>query len=129
MDIRRILIDTSILVGYLKRKEKENTILYNLYQSCEDMCVSAITVFEVFYGCDPEHAPLIAQLFEGFTIIPFDAEVARVASQEYQRLKDQQAQIEVRELVLGATAIAKDIPLATLNAKPFKKLSNIKIVF
>ena len=129
MDIRRILIDTSILVGYLKRKEKENTILYNLYQSCEEMCVSAITVFEVLYGCDPKHIPPIIKLFEGFTIIPFDAEVARIASQEYRHLKLRQAQIEVRELVIGATAIAKDIPLATLNTEPFKKLSNIKIIF
>ena len=129
MDIRRILIDTSILVGYLKRKEKENTILYNLYQSCEEMCVSAITVFEVFYGCDSEHVAHITQFFEGFTIIPFDAEIARIASQEYRRLKLRQAQLEVCELVIGATAIAKDIPLATLNTEPFKKLSNVKIIF
>lgn len=129
MDIRRILIDTSILVGYLKRKEKENTVLYNLYYTCEEMCISAITVFEVFYGCDPEHAEDMMKLFQGFTIIPFDAEVARVASQEYHRLKRQQEVIEVQELVIGATAIAKNIPLATLNTNLFKRLSNIKIVF
>ena len=129
MDIRRILIDTSILVGYLKRKEKENTVLYNLYQTCEEMCVSAITVFEVFYGCAPEHAEDMAKLFQGFTIIPFDAEVARIASQEYRRLKLQQEVVEVQELVIGATAIAKNIPLATLNTELFKHFSNIKIVF
>ncbi len=129
MDIRRILIDTSILAGYLKRKEKENTVLYNLYQTSEEICVSAITVFEVFYGCDLGHVEDMAKLLQGFAIIPFDADVARIASQEYRRLKQQQEEIEIPALVIGATAIAKNIPLATLNTDLFKHLSNIKIVF
>ena len=129
MDNRRILIDTSIILGYLKRKEKENTLLYNLYESYDEICVSSITVFEIFYGCNPEHEQAVMQLFKGFTIIPFDAEIAQIASQEYQKLHAKNTLIEIRELAVGATAIAKNLQLATLNTKLFRQLSNIKIVF
>ena len=129
MDQRRILIDTSILLGYLRRKEKENTILYNLCQSYDEVCVSAVTVFEVFYGSSPEHQAAIRQLFQLFTILPLDADVARLASQEYQRLRAQGQLLEIRELIIGTTAVANDVPLATVNTSPFRHITGIKIVF
>ena len=128
MDTGRVLIDTTIILGYLRRKEKENTLLYNLCHAYDEIFVSSVTVFEVFYGCDPEHTALMSQLFDGFTVIPFDAEIARFASAEYRRLRRAGEYIEIRELVVGATSIVKEIPLATLNAPAFKLLSKIKIL-
>ncbi len=57
-------------------------MLYNLRQSYEDVCVSSVMVFEIYYGCQPEHDTAIMRVFQGFTHIPFDAEIARVASRE-----------------------------------------------
>jgi len=128
LDTGRVLIDTSIIVGYLRRKEKENTLLYNLCQAYDELFVSSVTVFEVFYGCDPEHEAAISRLLEGFSVIPFDADIARFASAEYRRLRYAGGYIEVRELVVGATSIVKQIPLATLNAPAFRLLSDIKII-
>ncbi|GAK53316.1 PilT protein domain protein [Candidatus Moduliflexus flocculans] len=128
MDTGRVLIDTSIILGYLRRKEKENTLLYNLCHAYDELFVSSVTVFEVFYGCDPEHEAAISRLFEGFSVIPFDADIARFASAEYRRLRHAGGYIEVRELVVGATAIIKQIPLATLNAPAFRQLPDIKII-
>lgn len=128
MDTGRVLIDTTIILGYLRRKEKENTLLYNLCQAYDEVFVSSISVFEVFYGCEPEHEAVMAQLFAGFAVVPFDAEIARFASAEYRRLRRAGEYIEVRELVVGATSIVKQIPLATLNAPAFRLLSEIKIL-
>ncbi len=128
MDTRRVLIDTTIILGYLRRKEKENTLLYNLCQAYDEIFVSSVTVFEVFYGCEPQHEAVISRLFEGFTVVPFDAAIARLASAEYRRLRRSGGYIEVRELVVGATSIVKRIPLATLNAPAFRLLSDIKII-
>lgn len=129
MDNRRVLIDTTIIIGYARRKEKENTLLYNLYQSYDTMFVSSVTVFEAFYGCNPEHEGAMAHLFKGFVIIPFDGEIAKAASREYLRIRTAGGVIEVRELVVGVTAMAKNLPLATLNAQAFRVLPDVKIVF
>ncbi len=129
MDVKRILIDTSTILGYLRRRNKEDTILYNLYEAYDEICVSSVTVFEVFYGCSPENFAMMALLFEGFTILSFDAKVAKIASREYQKLREQGRYVAVRELVVAATALARNLPLATLNRQPFELISDIKIVF
>ena len=105
MDNRRVLIDTTIIIGYARRKEKENTLLYNLYQSYDTMFVSSVTVFEAFYGCNPEHERAMAHLFKGFVIIPFDGEIAKAASREYLRIRTAGNEIDVRELVVGVSEI------------------------
>ena len=128
MDTGCVLIDTSIIVSYLRRKEKEKTLLYNLCQAYDDIFASSVTVFEVFYGCEPAHETMLSRLFEGMTVVPFDADIARFASAEYRRLRRAGGYIEVRELVVGATAIVKQIPLATLNAPAFRQLPDIKII-
>lgn len=129
MDVKRILIDTSTILGYLRRRNKEDTILYNLYETYDEICVSSVTVFEVFYGCSPENLAMMTLLFEGFTILSFDAKVAKIASREYQKLRDQGQYVAVRELVVAATALARNLPLATLNRQPFELIPDIRIVF
>jgi len=129
VDVKRILIDTSTILGYLRRKNKEETILYNLYEAYDEICVSSVTVFEVFYGCSSENLAMMTLLFEGFTILAFDAKIAKIASREYQKLRDQGKFITVRELVVAATALARNLPLATLNTQPFEIIPDIKIVF
>ena len=110
MDVKRILIDTSTILGYLKRKNKEDTILYNLYEAYDEICVSSVTVFEVFYGCSPENLAMMTLLFEGFTILSFDAKIAKIASREYQKLREQGQYITVRELVVAATCSGPQSP-------------------
>ncbi len=129
MDNTGILIDTSIIIGYLRKKEKENTILYNLYQSYDEIFVSSFTVFEIFAGINPENKHAVKRLFEGFIILSIDAHIVDVASREYQILQSQNTLIGVRNLFIGATAIAKNLPLATLNTEHFKGFPTIKIVF
>lgn len=129
MDVKRILIDTSTILGYLRRRNKEDTILYNLYTAYDEICVSSVTVFEVFYGCSPENLAMMTLLFEGFTILSFDAKVAKIASREYQKLRERDQYIAVRELVVAATALARNLPLATLNTQPFEIIPGIRIVF
>jgi predicted nucleic acid-binding protein len=91
--------------------------------------VSSVTVFEVFYGCSPENLAMMTLLFEGFTILSFDAKVAKIASREYQKLRERNQYVTVRELVIAATALARNLPLATLNTQPFELFPDIKIVF
>ena len=128
MDNSRVLIDTSIIIEYFRKKKKEETTLYTLCAASQEIVVSAITVFEVFVGSNPKNEQDIKELFERFTIISFDEKIAKIASREHQILKRQNKIIELRDLFIGATAIAAKLPLATLNPKHFKRLSKITII-
>jgi tRNA(fMet)-specific endonuclease VapC len=128
VDNSRILIDTSIIIEYLRKKKKEETVLYCLCQSYDDIFVSTITEFEIFSGINPKNEQAINQLFEGFTVLSFDSNVAQRASQEYQQLKSQNKLIEIRDIFIGATAIVHNLPLATLNIKHLKRIKDLEIV-
>lgn len=128
MDSTRILIDTSIIIEYLRKKKKEKTRLYLLYQAYDELFVSSITVFEIFVGLNPKNETAIKQLFGGFVTLPFNDSIAKIASQEYQRLKSQNKVIELKDLFIGATAIGHSLSVATRNIDHFSRLSGVHIV-
>ncbi len=49
MDNLEIIVDTSIFIEYLRKKDKTKTLLYRIIDSYR-LNVSSITVFELFAG-------------------------------------------------------------------------------
>ncbi len=45
-----ILLDTSILIDYFRKKNKEKTILYHLFSEEEDLAISVIPKYELMFG-------------------------------------------------------------------------------
>jgi tRNA(fMet)-specific endonuclease VapC len=127
MDNSRVLIDTSIIIEYFRKPQKEKTSLYTLCAAPGEIAVSTVTVFEVFVGTNPKNEQDTRELFKGLNVISFDEKIAKIASREFQILKQQNKVIELRDLFIGATALAVQIPLATLNPKHSKRLSNITL--
>ena len=50
MEGKIVLLDTSILIDYFRKKDKSKTFLFSLTNSFEFFGVSAITEFEIFAG-------------------------------------------------------------------------------
>ena len=50
MENRKILVDTSVLIDFLRKKNKENTLLWSLKEKYNNLSVSVISVFELFAG-------------------------------------------------------------------------------
>lgn len=128
MDHTGILIDTSIVIEYLRKDRKEKTRLYTLCKAYKTVFISSITVFEVFVGLNPKNEKDVRRLFNGFVVLAFDDKTAKLASQEYQRLRTQNKLIEIKDLFIGATAITHGLPLATLNIEHFKRLNNLQLI-
>ena len=124
---RKILIDTSIIIEYVRKKNKAKTILYKLYKSYDELFISSITVFEIFVGVNIKNVNLINQLFEGFRILPFDLTIAKIASQVYNELKSQNKIIEFRDIFIAATAIGNSLSVVTLNTKDFERIPNLEL--
>ncbi|WP_262709898.1 type II toxin-antitoxin system VapC family toxin [Dyadobacter psychrotolerans] len=61
-------------------------------------------------------------------VLPFDQSMVRVAVEINNRLKRDRRQIGIADLFIAATAIAHDLPIATLNTKHFNRIGELQIL-
>ncbi len=127
MEDRRILVDTSILIEFFRKKNKKKTLLYKIQQSHE-IYASTISEFEFLAGVKGEHVKSLKHFFNEINVIPFDSNASIVASSIYKDLKSRNQIIEFRDIFIAATAIANDLPISTLNREHFNRFKDLKIV-
>jgi len=117
---KRILIDTDILIDYVKGRL---TLPYDIYY------ISEITLYEFIRGTTkPEKAKSLLE--KEFIIIFNDNEIIRKAAEIWRKLKKEGKPVDDRDLIIRATAITKGLTLYTKNTKHFERLKpyGIKIV-
>jgi len=122
---RAVLIDTSILISYFRKKDKENTFLYKLFEKDFDLVVSVITLFEYKLGSKDEKFDDF--LFNNIKIIDFDKSQGLLASRLYKELKKENKVIEFRDLFIASCSIFLSIPLFTLNKNHFERIKKIEL--
>jgi tRNA(fMet)-specific endonuclease VapC len=127
MEGQTVLVDTSILIDYFRKKRKDRTPLYRL--SLEyNLAVSTITEFEFLVGLKAENAGFAVQLFERFIVFPFDSECVKSAAAIYQGLKRKNRLIPAPDIFIAATAITNGIDLATLNKRHFQTIDGLQLL-
>ena len=126
MEYQRILVDTSIFIDYFRKKNKQNTQLYILRKKGYEFVTSSICYFEYMSGSKNEAFDLV--LFNNIEVVNFDKEQAHIASQIFRDLKRRNKIIEFRDILISASAIALDIPLATLNKRHFERIEDLTLL-
>ena len=127
MDNKRVLVDTSILIDFFRKKNRKKSILYKL-QGKHEIYISTITEFEFLAGVKEDKSISINSFFKNLDVIGFDSKTAIIASSIYKDLKSKNQVIEFRDIFIAATAIANRLPLSTLNIEHFKRVENLEIV-
>ncbi len=128
MEDRNILVDTSIIIEFLRKKKKQNTYLWKVKELGLNCFISAITVFELYAGAITErHKQDLKKLLRWIEIIPFTKEIAECSAEIYKELKLDNQLIEFRDIFIGATALEMDFSIITLNEAYFKRIKGIKI--
>jgi tRNA(fMet)-specific endonuclease VapC len=116
-----ILFDTSILIDYVRKRTKEQTVLYRL-ATLYKPCISVVTEFEFLLGKNDANAEITSSLLQRLTILPLDSPIVEFSVEIYQRLKRKNALIGDNDIFIAATALVFDTPIATLNSKHFSRL-------
>ena len=128
MENRRILIDTSIVIDYLRRQDKSDTKFVKLFKNNE-LCLSAISVFELYNGATNESKKMdIETICNNVEIIDFDLNTAKLASEVYRNLRLKNKLIEFRDILISSAAIQYILPIATLNVKHFERIDNLQLI-
>lgn len=123
-----ILIDTSIIIDYLRKQNKKSTEFWRLINQYE-CAISTVTLYELYSGVrNDKQKDEVALITSFLTILSFDATQAKEASKIFKTLKQENKLIEFRDIFIASCAICKNIPLATLNKKHFERIENIELL-
>ncbi len=123
-----ILLDTSVLIEYFRAKDKRITTLYALFRQDERFVISAVTHYETLIGANETDIVFWNELLKEIKVLPFDMDCSIVAINIYKELKKQNKLIDMADMLIGSTSIAKGCPIATLNRKHFNRIEGIEFV-
>jgi tRNA(fMet)-specific endonuclease VapC len=125
----KYLLDSNICIHFFRGEfniiEKLNAI------GLKNCAISEITLAELVYGAENSDNPgknfeLIDKFIDQLTILPiFDS--IRIYGKEKSRLRKIGKMISDFDLLIGCTAVEKDLIMVTENVREFERISNIKI--
>ncbi len=106
-----LLIDTDVLIESIRRGERP------------EGCISVVTLLEFLRGLPSEERGEVKRLLESaFCVIQLDNDVIETYCKIYQDLRGRGELIGDADLLIGATAIAKGLRLATRNRRHYGRL-------
>jgi len=125
--MKKLLLDTSVLVDFLRRKKKEETLLAKVFRAGYIPAISLITHTELYAGksvwSKAKAKRELENLLAGLDIIILNEEVSRLAGKIRAKYR-----LGIIDAIIAAEAIISQLPLVTLNLKDFEKVKGVKIL-
>lgn len=87
MENEIIFLDTSILIDYYRKTDKQNAFFFQLTQTYQLFAVSVITEYEIMIGSNDIQDIFWLSFFDKVTILPFTREANKMAVKIYRQLK------------------------------------------
>ena len=123
----KVLIDTSIIIDYLRQKDKSQTILFHLASHKYQLYASIITNTESYAGksvWERRDAQITLEtLFSNIRILTLGDNLSKKAG-EISVLNN----TNIIDAIIAATAIDHNLKLATLNVIDFEKIQGINLL-
>ncbi len=121
-----LLIDTDVLIDYLRDKAEAVSYLESLSES---LLISVITVAELYAGVrDGAERTKLDEFIRVFKIVPVDREIS-VRGGLYRRDYIKSHNVGLADALIAATAETHRARLVTLNGKHFPMLANVIIPY
>jgi tRNA(fMet)-specific endonuclease VapC len=122
-----IVIDTSIIIDHLRKRNKRKSFLFNMVDDYT-LYIPTIVEFELFAGAiDAEKRQDIHFVLQFCSVLPLTSEIVQHAAHLYQTLKQKNQVIEIRDLFIASTAIVYAYPLMTLNTQHFSRIETLHL--
>lgn len=123
-----IMVDTSILIDFFRKKDKSKTRLFTLSQKFESLCISSITEFEIYTGAKNEQLDFWKIMLANFIAFPFDSNASLTAVEIKNKLKKLRKTIDTADLFIAAITLSNNLVFDTLNQKHFENIENLKLL-
>jgi len=122
--MKKLVVDTSVIIDFLRSNNKENTLLYMLAE--EDLYVSIVTHTELYAGKsvweNSATRESLEKVLAGMSFVAVDKRISERAG----HIKSY-SDISLIDALIAATALIDNMELITLNNKDFEKVKGLKI--
>lgn len=122
---KKIMVDSTILIDYFRKTNKENSKLVTHFKNDDQIYISSVTEFEVINGVTEFHLKFWDGMLKHFVVLDFDSRAARQAAKIVAQLKTKRKSIDKPDLFIAATAIVNRLTLETLNSKHFMHIDGL----
>ena len=127
----RYLLDTDTLVYWLKGEK--NIEAKALQAGLGTLGLSIITKSELYFGAYhsayvDRNLDAIEQLSQTLTVIPFDDDAAKQFGSIKAKLMKAGTLVKDADLMIGATAIVRNMTVVTNNTRHFEKIPDLRII-
>jgi predicted nucleic acid-binding protein len=114
--MKNIVLDTDILINFLRGREKARTFLSSLIDEATLYC-SVITIAEIFTGMREKERKKTEELLDSLNMIEVTKEIAEKAGSYKNRIKSQN--LELDDCLIAASVHSMGAILATGNTKHY----------
>ena len=73
---KKLMIDTSILIDYFRKTDKNNARLVSHFKNYGQLYISSITEFEILNGAKQLHKDFWEDMLPKFAVLDFDSKAA-----------------------------------------------------
>lgn len=127
------LIDTSVAIALERQAEGLQVVQEQMGDDA--VAMAAITASELLHGVHRADTALrrerrlrhVEDILDSVSVLPFDLETARIHSRIWADLASRGQLIGPHDLIIAATAIAHDLPIATLNPDHFERVEGLRV--
>jgi tRNA(fMet)-specific endonuclease VapC len=123
-----IMVDTSILIDFYRKTDKNNSIWVGLVREKYTFAISVVTKYEIFVGATEAQSLFWNDVLQAVRVIALDEACIDTATEINKALKKKRKQIDLADLLIAATAITHDLGFATLNYKHFDRIDQLQII-
>ncbi len=122
---KKLMVDTSLLIDFFRKTDKNNAKLVTHFRNYRQLYISSITEFEVLNGAKHLHLDFWNGMLSRVTVLDFDSKAARQAAEITEQLKSKRKTIDKPDLFIAATAVAHGLHFDTLNIKHFTHIDKL----
>lgn len=119
-------VDSTVLIEHYRAKDKTKTFLFWMIQAYI-VHIPSVVRYEVLRG-DRLKDDFWLNYFANKIVLPFDNACASTAAVIYATLKANNQLIGAEDILIAATALTHNLPLATINTKHFSRVDNLRLI-
>jgi tRNA(fMet)-specific endonuclease VapC len=126
----KFMLDTDICIYAMKQKP-EKVIAALRRNEAKGMCLSSVTVAELWFGVNKSGSRknqwALEQFLPAFELLPFDQSVAKVYGRVREKLESMGKPISPLDTQIAAHALTLNLTLVTNNLSEFKRVEGLKL--
>lgn len=129
-----VLLDTSVVIAFERDSEGMPGLLARIDE--QPAAIASITASELLHGVHradtaqrrAKRERYVEEIFSTAVVLPLDLAVARIHARLWADLASAGRLLAAHDLIIGATALAHELPLATLDVQGFGRIEGLELV-